>query len=69
MPQYFDSTSATPWKTKRSIYRGGGVVKDNRGMGVALRGGGRVAAKDGDWLQKVTASIIRRGTKGVCTVK
>ena len=52
MPQYFDSTSATPWKTKRSIYRGGGVVKNNRGMGVALRGGGRIAAKDGDWIQK-----------------
>ena len=26
-------------------------------MGVALRGGGRVAAKDGDWIQKVDASI------------
>jgi hypothetical protein len=69
MPQYFDSTSAHPMKTKRSIYRGGGVVKNNRGMGVALKSGGRVAAKDGDWIQKVTASIKRRGTKGVCTGK
>ena len=68
MPQFFNSTSANPMKTKRSIYRGGGVVKDgrrmgvalrgggvvknNRGMGVALKSGGRVGAKDGDWIQK-----------------
>ena len=69
MPEYFNSRSATPWKTKQNVYRGGGVVKNGRGMGVALRGGGRVAAKDGDWIQKVTASIKRRGTKGVCTGK
>ena len=50
MPEYFDSTSATPWKTKRNIYRGGGAVKGNRGMGVALKSGGRIAAKDGDWI-------------------
>ena len=31
--------------------------------------GGRVAAKDGKWIQKATASIKRRGTKGVCTGK
>ena len=58
MPQYFDSTSATPWKTKRSIYRGGGVVKNNRGMGVALKSGGRIKAKDGDWIQKAN---IKKG--------
>ena len=52
MPEYFDSTSAHPMKTRRSIYRGGGVVKGGRGMGVALRGGGRGAAKDGKWIQK-----------------
>jgi hypothetical protein len=69
MPEYFDSTAAFPKNTRRSIYRGGGVVKGGRGMGVALRGGGRVAAKDGDWIQKVDASIKRRGTKGVCTGK
>ncbi len=40
MPQYFDSTSAKPMKTKRSVYRGGGAVKNNRGMGVALKAGG-----------------------------
>ena len=67
MPQYFNSRSATPWKTARSIYRGGGVVKNDRGMGVALRGGGRVAAKDGNWIQKASASIKKRGTKGKCT--
>ena len=52
MPEYFNSRSATPWKTKQNIYRGGGVVKGGRGMGVALRGGGRVEAKDGKWIQK-----------------
>ena len=31
--------------------------------------GGRIAAKDGKWIQKATASIKRRGTKGVCTGK
>ena len=29
--------------------------------------GGRVGAKDGKWIQKATASIKRRGTKGKCT--
>ena len=57
MPEYFDSTSATPWKTKKNIYRGGGAVKGGRGMGVALRGGGRVAAKDGDWIQKAVKGM------------
>jgi len=52
MPQYFDSTSAKPMKTKRSVYRGGGAVKKNRGMGVALKSGGRIKAKDGNWIQK-----------------
>ena len=57
MPQYFDSTSAKPMKTKRSVYRGGGAVKNNRGMGVALKSGGRVAAKDGKWIQKATKGM------------
>ena len=52
MPQYFDSTSAKPMKTKRSVYRRGGAVKNNRGMGVALKSGGRIKAKDGNWIQK-----------------
>jgi len=29
--------------------------------------GGRVGAKDGKWIQKATASIKKRGTKGKCT--
>ena len=29
--------------------------------------GGVTKAKDGKWIQKATASIKRRGTKGVCT--
>ena len=36
MPQYFNSRSATPWKTARSIYAEGG----------------RVEAKEGKWIQK-----------------
>ena len=57
MPEYFNSRSATPWKTKQNVYRGGGVVKNGRGMGVALRGGGRVAAKDGKWIQKAVKGM------------
>jgi hypothetical protein len=33
----------------------------------ALKNGGSVKAKDGKWMQKASASIKRRGTKGVCT--
>ena len=36
MPQYFNSTSAKPWKTARRVYAEGG----------------RVEAKDGKWIQK-----------------
>ena len=51
MPQYFDSTAAFPMNTKKSIYAEGG----------------RVGAKEGKWIQKATASIKKRGTKGKCT--
>ena len=51
MPQYFDSTAAFPMNTKVRKYASGG----------------RVAAKDGNWIQKATASIKKRGTKGKCT--
>ena len=57
MPEYFDSTAAFPMKTRRSVYRGGGAVKGGRGMGVALKSGGRVAAKDGKWIQKATKGM------------
>ena len=53
MPEFFDSTAAFPMKTRQSLYARGG----------------RVRAKEGDWIQKATASIKRRGTKGVCTGK
>ena len=53
MPEFFDSTVAFPMKTRQSLYARGG----------------RVRAKEGDWIQKATASIKRRGTKGVCTGK
>ena len=54
MPQYFDSTAARPMKTKRSVYASGGRV--------ALKKGG-----NGNWIQKATASIKKRGTEGKCT--
>ena len=57
MPEFFNSTSARPMRTRKSIYRGGGAVKGGRGMGVALRGGGRVAAKDGDWIQNTVKGM------------
>ena len=57
MPEFFNSRSANPMRTRKSIYRGGGAVKGGRGMGVALRGGGRVAAKDGDWIQKAVKGM------------
>lgn len=31
------------------------------------KNGGSVKAKDGKWMQKVSKSIEKRGTKGVCT--
>ena len=57
MPEFFNSTSARPMTTRKNIYRGGGAVKGGRGMGVALRGGGRVAAKDGKWIQKAVKGM------------
>ena len=40
MPQYFDSTSHNPRKTKRSVYAKGGRV-----TGIAKRGFGRALMK------------------------
>ena len=57
MPEFFNPTSRDPWKTKKNVYRGGGAVKGGRGMGVALRGGGRVEAKDGKWIQKAVKGM------------
>ena len=51
MPQFFDSTASRPMKTQVSRYASGG----------------RVAAKDGKWIQSVNKSIKARGTKGKCT--
>lgn len=31
------------------------------------KNGGSIKAKDGKWMQKVSKSIEKRGTKGVCT--
>ena len=51
MPTFFDSTAAFPMNTQVRRYASGG----------------RVAAKDGNWIQKVNRSIKKRGTKGKCT--
>ena len=58
MPQYFNSTSATPWKTARQEYRGGGVVRDGKGMGVALRS--QMGIKKG---KKIPASKLKAAAK------
>ena len=58
MPQFFNSTAMT----KKAIM----ASREDR---YPMAKGGRVGAKDGDWIQKATASIKRRGTKGVCTGK
>jgi hypothetical protein len=34
---------------------------------ISMKTGGTVKAKDGKWMQKVSASIKRRGTEGKCT--
>ncbi len=51
MPTFYDSTAAFPMNTQVRKYASGG----------------RVAAKDGNWIQKVNRSIKKRGTKGKCT--
>ena len=56
MPEYFSSTAQFPMGTKQTIY--------------AAKKGGRIGFKaggNGKWIQKATASIKRRGTKGKCT--
>ena len=46
-----------------------GYYQPDMGMrgGAMYNKGGRVGAKDGKWIQKATASIKKRGTKGKCT--
>ena len=58
MPQFFNSTAMT----KKEIM----ASREDR---YDYAKGGRVGAKEGRWIQKVDASIKRRGTKGVCTGK
>ena len=45
----------------------GGPLIKKKGItkGSTLKSGGK--AKDGKWIQSATASIKKRGTKGVCT--
>ena len=52
MPEFFDSTARRPMDTKKRIYAESGRV--------GLKKGGK-------WIQKATASIKKRGTKGKCT--
>ena len=51
MPTFYDSTAEFPMNTKVRRYASGG----------------RVAAKEGNWIQSVNKSIKKRGTKGKCT--
>ena len=53
MPEFFDSTSRDPWKTKQSLYARGG----------------RVGAKEGKWIQAAFAKSKKKGTLGRCTGK
>ena len=58
------STGKTNWITKKSFPTHGKDVPTMASKG------GRIGAKaggDGKWIQKVNASIKRRGTKGKCT--
>jgi len=83
MPQYFDSTAAFPMKTKkRKGYYGGGRTNlleelgrvegerynPNRGAEISrVHSELNRGYKKGGWIQKATASIKKRGTKGKCT--
>ena len=58
MPQFFNSTAMN----KKAIM----ASREDR---YPMATGGRVGAKSGKWIQEATASIKRRGTKGVCTGK
>ena len=58
MPQFFNSTAMNRKEIMAS--------REDR---YPMATGGRGRAKDGNWIQKVDASIKRRGTKGVCTGK
>ena len=53
MPEFFDSTAQWPMQTKQSRY--------------SAAKGGRIGAKEGNWIQSVNKSIKKRGTKGKCT--
>ena len=54
MPTFYDSTAEFPLLTRERRYAQGGRV--------GLKKGG-----NGKWIQKVTASIKKRGTEGKCT--
>ena len=47
--------------------RGAEISRVHSELNRGYKKGGRVAAKDGKWIQKATASIKKRGTKGKCT--
>jgi len=49
-------------RSKIATYRHGGRIDYNEGGRVGLKAGG-----NGKWMQKVSASIKKRGTKGKCT--
>jgi hypothetical protein len=53
---FYNITKNMLAKSKKKTYKAGGQTKKELPK-----------AKGGKWIQKVTASIKRRGTEGVCT--
>ena len=49
-------------RSKIATYRHGGRIDYNEGGRIGFKAGG-----NGKWMQKVSASIKKRGTKGKCT--
>lgn len=61
--EYGDSSARQSKKGKPGYDKNGYPIKKKK----AKSGATVSKAKDGKWIQKATASIKRRGTKGVCT--
>lgn len=61
--EYGDSSARQSKKGKPGYDKNGYPIKKKK----AKSGATIAKAKDGKWIQKATASIKRRGTKGVCT--
>jgi len=55
-------------KAIKKACSGASLYPKSSSVSSRLKSGGKVTkAKDGKWIQSATASIKKRGTKGVCT--